>query len=220
MNTTIRVRAATEADIPAMAALMGETFQSGDVVGEFMFPDAEQRRVRQPRMFAAMMKHRYIPQTGADVAVRDDGRIVGVTLYSRSWVKQSLLRKLKENLALLAAMRSQVVAGLMVEAAVARGRPKWRHIYVMYFGVEKAWQGYGAAHALVGRLREHANAEAAAMYGNCQKRLLPFYADVFPEGVVTGTTTLGRRGPAFYFIYCEPADEGAEPAAVREAGRC
>lgn len=194
------VRSATEADIPAMAAIMGETFQNSDAVGEYMFPDENQRRIRQPRMFAALMRYRYVPEGGADVAVSDDGDIVGVVLWTKSWTKHSLLRTIKENLALLAAMRSRVIAGLSVEAAIARGKPKGRHIYTMYLGVAKAWHGYGVAHALVGPVRDCADAEAVAMYGNCQKKLLPFYAEAFPQGVVTGATTLGRGGPAFYFL--------------------
>jgi len=90
----------------------------------------------------------------------------------------------------------------------------------MYLGVEKARHGYGAAHALVGRLREHAGARAAGLYGNWQNRLLPFYAEVFPEGALTGTTTLVSGGPAFNFIYREPVSQHAEPAAVRYRGRC
>ena len=82
-----------------------------------------------------------------------------------------------------------------------------------HIGVEKAWHGYGTAQALVGRLRERADVEAAGLYGNCQKRLMPFYAEVFPDGLLTGTTTLGRRGPAFYFLYREPVSQHAEPTA-------
>ena len=78
-----RVRSATEADIPAMAAVLGETFQNGDVVGEFMFPNEKKRHARQPRMFAALMKYRYIPEDGAHVAVTDEDRIVGVVLWSK-----------------------------------------------------------------------------------------------------------------------------------------
>src|SRR5262249_58309422 len=89
MAAIIGVRSATEADIPAMAALTGETFQDGDAVGEFMFPNEKQRRIRQPRMFAAMMKHRYVPEGGADVAVTDDDDIVGVALWSRSWTSRA-----------------------------------------------------------------------------------------------------------------------------------
>jgi GNAT superfamily N-acetyltransferase len=215
MAISIHVRSATEAEIPVMVALLGATFQDGDAVGEYMFPDERQRRTRQPRMFAAMMKYRYVPDGGADVAITDDGRIVGVLLWSRSWAKPNVVRKIKENLALLAAMKTRVLAGLMVEAAAARGKPKQRHIYAMYIGVEKAWHGYGAAQALFGRLRERADAEAAGLYGNCQKRLLPFYVEAFPDGLITGTTTLGRRGPAFYFLYREAISQHAEPIAGR-----
>ena len=195
-----RVRSATEVDIPAMAAVLGETFQNGDVVGEFMFPNEKQRHARQPRMFAALMKYRYIPEGGADVAVTDEGRIVGVVLWSKSWTKHSVLRKIKENLALVAAMKSRVIAGLMVEAAVGRGKPKHRHLYAMYLGIAKEWHGYGVAQALVGVVRACADAEGVAMYGNCQKKMLPFYAEAFPDGVLTGSTTLGRGGPPFYFL--------------------
>lgn len=210
MTAAVQVRTATEADIPAMAALMGNTFQDGDAVGDFMFPDEAQRRVRQPRMFAAMMKHRYVPHGGADVAVADDGTIVGVVLWEKSWEPMHVMRKLKENLALLVAMKSRVIAGLQVEAAVAKGVPaKRRHIYAMYVGVDQAWHGYGAAQAMVDKLCARADAEAAGLYGNCQKKLLPFYADAFPEGAVVGSTTLGRGGPIFYFLYREPMTQGA-----------
>ena len=198
------VRSATEADIPAMAAIIGETFQNGDAVGGFMFPDDHQRQIRQPRMFAALMIYRYVP---------DDGDIVGVVLWTKSWTKHSVLRTIKENLALLAAMKSRVIAGLTVEAAIARGKPKGRHIYKMYLGVAKAWHGYGVAQALVGLVRDCADAEAVAMYGNCQKKLLPFYAEAFPDGVVTGATTLGRGGPAFYFLSREAVGQHATSTA-------
>jgi hypothetical protein len=207
------VRSATEADIPEMVAVLGETFQNGDVVGEFMFPDEKQRRVRQPRMFAALMRYRYIPEGGANVAVSDEGRIVGVVLWTRSWTIRSLRLEIKENLALLAAMKNRVIAGLKVEAAVGRGKPKQPHIYAMYLGVAKEWHGYGVAQALVGLVRDCAEAEGVAMYGNCQKKMLPFYAEAFPDGVLTGSTTLGRGGPPFYFLCREAVGHHAHPIA-------
>lgn len=203
-DTPIQVRSATEDDIPRMTELLGQTFQDGDAVGEFMFPDGRQREVRQQRMFAAMLKHRFIPAGGADVAVAGDGHIVGVVMWSPTWGKHSVFRMIRENLALLRAMRSRVTAGLAVEAATARGRPKEPHIYVMYLGVDKGWFGRGAAQALMDRLRTAADSQAAGLFGTCQRKLLPFYRDVFPDGAIVGNTTLGRNGPAFYFIYREP----------------
>lgn len=142
MTGAVQVRTATESDIPEMAAMMGRTFQDGDAVGEFMFPDPAQRQVRQRRMFQALMKYRYVPERRADVAVADNGKIVGVVLWDRSWTRPHVGRKVAENIALLVAMRSRVVAGLMVEAAAARGAPKERHLYVMYIGVDPDWHGY------------------------------------------------------------------------------
>ena len=204
MTGAVQVRTATESDIPEMAAMMGRTFQDGDAVGEFMFPDPAQRQVRQRRMFQALMKYRYVPERRADVAVADNGKIVGVVLWDRSWTRPHVGRKVAENIALLVAMRSRVVAGLLVEAAAARGAPKERHLYVMYIGVDPDWHGYAPARHLVGCLRERADAERAGLYGNCLKKLLPFYAEAFPEGRLTGTTTLGRSGPVFYFLYRDP----------------
>lgn len=208
---SFRVRGAAVAEIPAMAALLGQTFQTGDAVGDFMFPEDAQRAVRQPRMFAAMIRHRYLPEGGADVAVAADGRIVPVILWSRSWGRPHPVRKLRESLALLAAMRGRVVAGLAVEAAVARGKPRDRHLYAMYLGVDPDWYGAGAAHALVAQLLHRADAEGVVVYGNCEKRLLPFYAEAIPDGRVTGSTTLGRGGPAFYFLHRAPQRPGTRP---------
>lgn len=205
MGLPFSVRLATEADIPAMVAVMGAVFQDGDPFGEFMFPDEKQRSVRQPRILAAMIKYRYIPQGGAEVAVTDDGRIVGVVLWTKSWVKQNVLLKVKEDLALLAAMKSRVIAGLTAEAAVARGKPKDRHLYVMYIGIDEAFQGYGATQSLFGSVRECAVTEEVGVYFNCKKSLIPFYLDAIPEATLTGTTTLGKRGPAIYFLYGQRA---------------
>jgi hypothetical protein len=45
---------------------------------------------------------------------------------------------------------------------MARRKSKQHHIHAMYLGFEKTSYGDGSAHAIVGRLREHANAQAVA----------------------------------------------------------
>lgn len=203
VSKTAHVRRATEADIPAMASLMGEIFRSGDAIAEFVFPDERQRQVRLPQMFAAVMKHRYIPDGGADVAIGGQGKIVGVALSTNSWTRPTPRRRIREGLALLAAMKTRVFTGLTVHAAQARGKPPQRHIYLMYLCTDQSRYGREAAHALIRRLRQHADAQAAALYCNCPRTLLHFYSEAFPDGGVSGTTTLGRGGPALYFLYCE-----------------
>ena len=91
-------------------------------------------------------------------------------------------------------MKSRVIAGLTAEAAVARGKPKDRHLYVMYIGIDEAFQGYGATRSLSKRTRS-AVTEEVGVYFSCKKSLIPFYLDAIPEATLTGTTTLGKRGP-------------------------
>jgi hypothetical protein len=70
------------------------------------------------------------------------------------------------------------------------------------------------------RTRGRAGAQAAGLYGNWQKRLLPFYAEVFPESARTGTMTSGAGGPAFSYRCREPVSQHTEPVAERYRGRC
>ena len=205
MQTTapFHVRTATEADIPAMAAIMGETFQNGDAVGEFILTFKRRPPARCPRRWSARQR----PRRCRHHRRRRHRR----RRVDKPRTKHSAAHQRRTGPA--AAMKSRVIAGLTVEAAIARGKPKGRHIYTMYLGVAKAWHGYGVAQALVGLVRDCADAEAVAMYGNCQKKLLPFYAEAFPDGVVTGATTLGRGGPAFYFLSREAVGQHATSTA-------
>jgi L-amino acid N-acyltransferase YncA len=205
MSREFVIRAGTDADCPGIAALLGEAFQTGDITGEYLFPDEQQRRIRQPKMFAAMIENHFLPDGGVDVAVSDDsGEIVGAILWSRSWHKRPLNRQLKEYLALGAAMKFRAIAGMKIDAVIAKGKPSERHIYVTYLGVRKAWDGYGVGPALVDQLRRYSDADGIPLAANCQKELLPLYADLLPDGVVTGIYTLGRDGPKFYSVRRDP----------------
>src|SRR5262245_58082736 len=155
-------------------------------------------------MFAALIEHRFLPDGGVEVAVSDAGEIVGAILWNRSWHRQPISRLLREYLALGAAMKLRAVAGMRIDAIIAKGKPSERHIYVTYLGVKRAWDGYGVGPALLDRLRAYADAAAVPLAANCQKELLPLYADLMPDGVVSGISTLGRDGPKFYSLRRDP----------------
>jgi GNAT superfamily N-acetyltransferase len=200
MNTaaTYSVRIPTEAEVPAMAKLLADVFQQGDAMSDFLFPDAKQRRLRQPGMFAAMIRYRHLPEKSAAVAVDATGRIVGAMIWKNSWTKQSLTDNVKEHLALLAAMRARVIQGMALDAATQAKTPGESYIRGMYLAVDHRWQRSGVGKALLSGLADKADEARVPLYAACQDDKVFYYIAL--GGKIIGRTTVGRQGPVINLV--------------------
>lgn len=119
----IEIRTATTADIAEMSAMMARAFQDDDPVSEYFFPDASSRPSKQRRMMAALIRHRYIPAGGADLAV-ENGRIVGVSLWHPHDAPATpRWRQLVSGPHLLWAMGSGTRAGIEMDRLLTENSP-------------------------------------------------------------------------------------------------
>jgi GNAT superfamily N-acetyltransferase len=197
-----QVRSPTEADVPAMVKLLAEVFQQDDLMSNYLFPDAEQRRHRQPRMFAAMLRYRHIPEGSGVVAVDDAGRIIGTLIWQHSWFKQSLAQKMKEDMALLAAMGTRVIQGMTLDAASNARAPREPHYRAMYLACDRDWQRSGVGRALLTIMADKSDESGLPMHGACQDDKLPYYLALGSK--VIGQTRVGRKGPKINLMFREP----------------
>jgi predicted N-acetyltransferase YhbS len=196
------VRTPSEADVPATSKLLAEVFQNDDAMSNYLFPDAEQRRRCQPRMFAAMLRYRHIPEESGAIAVDDSGGVVGAVIWQNSWMKQSLAHKAKEDLALLAVMKSRVIQGLTLDLASNAKAPREPHYRAMYLACAQDWQRSGVGRALLTIMADKSDESGIPMTGACQDDKLPYYLALGSK--VIGQTRVGRRGPKINLMFREP----------------
>jgi hypothetical protein len=203
-----RLRPATKADIPAIVALLGEAFQDGDPISEWIFPDERQRRVRQPRMLRELVRHRHLPVGDAEVAVSVD-RVVGVSLFRRSWRKPTLARRIVGDLALLRAMGLKVRAGAAVDAALEGAAPAGPHITLVHLACEPAWARAGVGTALFMSLFAKSVEVKGAFYGVMKPENFTFYTSILVglgvlDESVAGEVSIGRDGPTMNTLWGHP----------------
>jgi predicted N-acetyltransferase YhbS len=198
-----RIRPATRSDVPAIVSLLGEAFQDGDPISEWMFPDERKRQRRQSRMITALVLHRHLPVDGVEVAVSGD-EIVGVSLFRRSWRKPSTTQRLVGDLALLRALRSKVLAGLAVDTALHAAAPSGPNICLIYLACNPSWLRMGVGTALFTSLFDKCTEVGAAFYGIMKPENFTYYTSVLDSlpalddllsEAVAGEITIGHGGP-------------------------
>ncbi|MGA9870696.1 MAG: N-acetyltransferase [Rhodococcus sp. (in: high G+C Gram-positive bacteria)] len=199
----VDIRFATRADIPEMASLMARAFQADDPVSGHFFPDDERRPVKQRRMMSALIRHRYLPAGGAEVATID-GTIVGVSLWHphdappRQW-----WRPIVAGPHLLWAMRSGVRAGIAMDRMLDAGAPGDDAVLWVYLGVEPSLHRSGVGATLSRAIFDRVDRERRTTFGICKSGNIPFWTTM--GFVEVGTATIGRRGPTVHRMNRPPA---------------
>lgn len=190
---SVDIRLATPADIAEMSAMMARAFQDDDPVSRYFFPDDSRRPILQRRMMAALIRHRYLPIGGADVAIID-GRIVGVSLWHpHDAPPTSRWRALVSGPHLLWAMRRGVRAGIDMDRMLAAGAPDDDAVLWVYLGVEPTLHRSGVGAALSRAFFERIDREGRTSYGICKDGNIPFWTAM--GFVPTETATIGPSGP-------------------------
>ncbi|WP_249359328.1 GNAT family N-acetyltransferase [Nocardia cyriacigeorgica] len=199
----IVLRPATAGDIDEITRVVADAFEHDDPIEEFVFPSEAVRRRNAPRMLRVMLKYRFIPAGGAEIAVRD-GAIVGAILWYPAGYRQNLWREAVSGPQFLWAMGAATPRGMAVDAALARVAPKDPHNFVVYLGCEPAAQRMGVGKALMVSLRDRSDREGVPLYGICKDDNVGFYEAL--GGRRIGETTIGRDGPRMNVVMRPPAE--------------
>ncbi|MFC4376102.1 GNAT family N-acetyltransferase [Nocardia halotolerans] len=203
------VRAATRADIDPMVRVLAAAFAHDDPVDEYVFPDETVRHRRAPRMLRAMIKHRFLPAGGAEVALLDD-RVVGVLLWYPHGYRPGGLREMLAGPEFLAAMGTAVRRGSDVDAAMDRAAPTEPHLFHVYLGADPAVQRSGIGRALYASFTDKADRQGAALCGICKDANVDYYRALGNERV--GAVRLGTAGPELNIMVRRP-----QPLELRNA---
>lgn len=199
----VDIRLATTHDIPEMSAMMARAFQSDDPVSGYFFPNDERRPKMQQRMMSALIRHRYLPIGGADVALLD-GKIVGVSLWHPHGAKAGpWWRNLVAGPHLLWAMRRGVRAGIQMDRMLDRGAPDDDAVLWVYLGVEPSLHRSGVGAALSRKIFDRVDSQGRTTFGICKEGNIPFWSAM--GFTSAGTATIGPRGPLVHRMNRLPA---------------
>lgn len=206
---SVEIRLATAADIPEMSAMMARAFQLDDPVSGYFFPDERKRPKKQRRMMSALIRHRYLPVDGADVATID-GAIVGVSLWHpHDAPPNPWWRNLVSGPHLLWAMGRGVRAGIQMDRMLDDGAPNPDAVLWVYLGVEPSLHRSGVGRALTRTIFDRMDREGRITYGICKEGNIPFWSEM--GFIEAGTATIGPKGPLVYRMNRPPAGVTSEP---------
>ncbi|WP_037139081.1 N-acetyltransferase [Rhodococcoides fascians] len=200
--STVEIRAAQRTDIREMSDLMARAFQSDDPVSSYFFPKDARRPKMQRRMMSALIRHRYLPSGGAELAVLG-GKIVGVSLWHPHDASPEWWRILIAGPQLLWAMRSGVRAGMHMDKMLDAGAPDDDAVLWVYLGVEPTLHRSGVGAALSRSFFERVDREGRTTFGICKQGNISFWTAMGFEEV--GTDTIGPGGPEVHRMNRRPS---------------
>jgi GNAT superfamily N-acetyltransferase len=175
----LRVRAATRADVPALAAVLSRAFFDES---QFVWlqPDNDHRANLLPAMFRMELQHVHPVDRGGQVLL-DDGGLLGGSVWAppgrwkaSTWrqlpgIPRLILSLGKENL------QSFAKRGKALQDALEKAHPNEPHWYLAALGVDPGAQGKGAGAALMRAGLDRCDGEGAPAYLECLERLVPYY---------------------------------------------
>ncbi|OBJ07373.1 hypothetical protein A5625_01540 [Mycobacterium sp. 1465703.0] len=175
-----------------MTTVLTTAFAHDDPFGEWLFPDPHTRARREPKMLAAMIRHRFIPQGSALVATIDE-RVVGTLLWNASSRKFRPIHAMLGGIALIGSMGSRVSAGIAMDSTLAALDPGRPHVVGVYLGCAPDVQRRGVGRALVNALTAQCDRDDLPLYLMCKDANVTYYRDSGFD-VVT-LSQLGNDGP-------------------------
>ncbi|MDT5106842.1 MAG: hypothetical protein QOI25_4355 [Mycobacterium sp.] len=194
MNS-VAARPATRADINALSVTLGRAFLD-DPVMCWMLPDADLRRRRLHRLFAALTRYHHLSRGGAEVAPDGDG-IGGAALWDPpgQW-EHTRAEELRAMPRLLLAFGTSLRKGLEITELMKKAHPEEPHWYLAVIGSDPAVRGKGFGQVLMRSRLDRCDAEHAPAYlESSNPDNVPYYQRFGFE--VTGEIELpGRDGVA------------------------
>jgi GNAT superfamily N-acetyltransferase len=192
---SVAARPATRADINALSVTLGRAFLD-DPVMCWMLPDADLRRRRLHRLFAALTRYHHLSRGGAEVAPDGDG-IGGAALWDPpgQW-EHTRAEELRAMPRLLLAFGTSLRKGLEITELMKKAHPEEPHWYLAVIGSDPAVRGKGFGQVLMRSRLDRCDAEHAPAYlESSNPDNVPYYQRFGFE--VTGEIELpGRDGVA------------------------
>jgi GNAT superfamily N-acetyltransferase len=171
----VSARRAVDADVPALAAMLGAAFATNALVA-WMFPDEAVRRRVLPRLHALQLRQDHLPHGIVDVA-ECRGALVGVAVWGPPGsFPVPLRRQLAQIPAFLHILGWHAVTLGRRFGAVAsfeRLRPHQPHWYFAFMAVSPDHQRRGISTALVEHGLRRVDAAGLPTYGDLTA---PYYA--------------------------------------------
>ena len=184
------VGAASRAELPAVAGVLGEAFADDPVVVG-MIGTADGRAERATALYQALLSAQDPDAIEMDVARDDAGRIVGAAVWERpdacTATLGALLRETPGFLRALGPLR--VLFALRGWSAFARHRPDEPHWYLGEIGVRAAHRGTGVGSRLLGHRLRHVDDEGRGAYlesSTPRNRALYVRHGFVPRGEIRG----------------------------------
>jgi GNAT superfamily N-acetyltransferase len=188
----LAVRPARQDDLSSMSRVLERAFAVDDPFGEFIFRRESSRRTRTGRMMTALIRHRFLPCGGAEVAT-SGGDVVGALLWYPVGYRPGGWREILAGPEFGWAMGPGVPGGMAVDAANRRVSPGVPHLFGIYLGCEPDLQRAGIGRALFGSFTAKAEAAQVPAYWLCKDSNLGYYRS--GGSMRIGGIRLGRRGP-------------------------
>lgn len=193
--TSVEVRPATRADVPALSKTLGRAFFD-DPVMRWMLPDDDERRRKLHRLFGALTRHHHLSHGGVEVAPGRGGNgIGGAALWDPpgQW-QQTRWAEMRAMPALIVAFRKSMTRGLAVSELMKTAHPEEPHWYLAVIGSDPTVRGAGFGQALMASRLDRCDAEHAPAYlESSNPDNVPYYQRFGFE--ITGEIRVPNGGP-------------------------
>jgi ribosomal protein S18 acetylase RimI-like enzyme len=200
--TDMQARPATRADVGALSRTLGRAFFD-DPVMCWMLPDAEVRRRKLHRLFAALTRHHHLSRGGVEVA-RDGTGIGGAALWDPpdGW-QTTRAEELRAMPSLLLAFGTSLRKGFEVTELMKEVHPEEPHWYLAVIGSDPDVRGKGFGQALMRSRLDRCDAEHAPAYlESSNPDNVPYYQRFGFE--ITGEIALPNGGPSLVPMWRTP----------------
>jgi ribosomal protein S18 acetylase RimI-like enzyme len=200
---TISVRPATASDVPELARVLGAAFADDPIIG-WLIPAERTRARRAAHMFAAMVRHQFLPAGGVDAAFDETGRMLGAAVWAPPGAGQtSALPQLRMLPGIVRAFRGRTRAGGEMAERMAEHHPTEPHWYLAFIGTHPDARGRGFGHALLAPRLAHCDRTACPSYLESSKEQNIAYYERFGYDL-TGELDLTDGGPPMWPMWRTP----------------
>lgn len=149
------VRQATEADYPGAIAALTDAFKEDPVMSAVVGGKDQDRTDMISALFDFQIRTTYGPKGIIDIAVNDEGTIVGAALWiSPEGQKGNLLTDIKGLPEYYKVLGSSLPKATAIELKLLASRPKFDHWYLYTIGVHKNARRQGVGGLLLDFRRE------------------------------------------------------------------